>query len=110
MEQLFNLSIPSFQLCRFFCTFLALSCIFISHKAGSVQKRDELSHAWLFEPSGVNVINVHGCNAELFYGWRENTGPGQLETCNDLLQGHAAHTRGSSMMALRLSTFPSFCC
>lgn len=87
---------------------MALSCIFISHKPGPVQKRDELSHAWLFEPSRVNVINVHGCNAELqrrcLYGSRENTGPGQLKTCNDLLQGHAAYTLGGSMMALRLST------
>lgn len=39
--------------------------IFISHTTLSAQNRDGLSHAWLFEPSRVNVINVHDYNAEL---------------------------------------------
>lgn len=34
------------------------------------------------------------------YGWRENSGPGQLKTCNDLLQGHATYVELSSVMAL----------
>lgn len=39
--------------------------IFISHTTLSAQNRDGLSHAWLFELSRVNVINVHDYNAEL---------------------------------------------
>lgn len=54
--------ICSFNSAQFFYTFVAFSCIFISH---ATQKRDELCHAWLSELSRVNVINVHDYNAEL---------------------------------------------
>lgn len=59
-------------------SFVVLACIFISHRPGPVQKGDELSHAWLFELLGVNVINVHGYNAKLHQrlidGLKEKTG------------------------------------
>lgn len=61
-----------------------------------MQNRDELSHAWPFEPLRVNVINVHGYNAEvqqrLLYALRGNTEPGHFKTCTDLFQEHARHT------------------
>ena len=47
-----------------FCTFVAVLHIFISQNL-SPTNRDGLSHAWLFKPSRVNVINVHDYNAEL---------------------------------------------
>lgn len=60
-----------------------------------MQNRDELSHAWPFEPLRVNVINVHGYNAEvqqhLLSGLRGNTEPGHFKTCTDLFQEHATH-------------------
>lgn len=102
VKQLFNLSALSIQhyiliyiYLYIFCTFVALSCIFISHRPGSVQKRDELSHAWLFEPLRVNVINVHGYSAELqqrlLYGLRGNTRPGHFKTCTSCPPRHT-HT------------------
>lgn len=67
MKQLRNLSVVSIQH-NFFCTFVTVFFflhIFISHTTVSAQNRDGLSHAWLFELSRVNVINVHDYNAEL---------------------------------------------
>lgn len=67
MKQLFNLSVVSIQH-KFFAHLWQVYFflhIFISHTTLSAQNRDGLSHAWLFEPSRVNVINVHDYNAEL---------------------------------------------